>query len=177
MKEEEIDKELIACVAVRDPKSKKYRGIHMPPPAKAFKNDDGTYTASYGGLFVSDSDLSSDWMTPGSVGDSETENQDQMTSSIQNHSISVPAPGVPDFQAFLPQNEHCPEPIQMWQFLLELVSKPIMRSIIVWDVPWEGDPMDGELKLRDPDAVFKLWRENWSKRNINNDQRQVIFTS
>ena len=54
----------------------------------------------------------------------------------------------------------------MWQFLLELLDRPDMREIIVW----EGDPVNGEFKLREPDEVAKLWGDKKSKKNMNYDK-------
>ena len=41
-----------------------------------------------------------------------------------------------------------------------------MREIIVW----EGDPVNGEFKLREPDEVAKLWGDKKSKKNMNYDK-------
>ena len=41
-----------------------------------------------------------------------------------------------------------------------------MRDIIVW----EGDPVNGEFKLREPDEVAKLWGDKKSKKNMNYDK-------
>ena len=41
-----------------------------------------------------------------------------------------------------------------------------MREIIVW----EGNPVNGEFKLREPDEVARLWGEKKSKANMNYDK-------
>lgn len=54
--------------------------------------------------------------------------------------------------------------IQLWQFLLELLSDSSNSSIITW----EG--ANGEFKLSDPDEVAKKWGERKSKPNMNYDK-------
>ena len=55
--------------------------------------------------------------------------------------------------------------IQLWQFLLELLSKPDRhRDIIVW----EGGR--GEFRLVEPDEVAKMWGDKKSKSNMNYDK-------
>ena len=66
--------------------------------------------------------------------------------------------------------------IQLWQFLLELLSDTANNSIITW----EGT--NGEFKLTDPDEVARKWGERKSKPNMNYDKlsralRQVLFSS
>ena len=41
-----------------------------------------------------------------------------------------------------------------------------MREIIVW----EGDPVNGEFRLREPDEVARLWGDKKSKKNMNYDK-------
>jgi friend leukemia integration 1 transcription factor len=54
--------------------------------------------------------------------------------------------------------------IQLWQFLLELLSDANNASIIAW----EGT--NGEFKLIDPDEVARKWGERKSKPNMNYDK-------
>ncbi|XP_078260441.1 protein FEV [Rhinoraja longicauda] len=54
--------------------------------------------------------------------------------------------------------------IQLWQFLLELLSD----SANVNCIAWEGT--NGEFKLTDPDEVARRWGERKSKPNMNYDK-------
>jgi len=54
--------------------------------------------------------------------------------------------------------------IQLWQFLLELLSDLGNASCITW----EGTT--GEFKLTDPDEVARRWGERKSKPNMNYDK-------
>ncbi|CAJ1062828.1 fli-1 proto-oncogene%2C ETS transcription factor-related sequence isoform X3 [Xyrichtys novacula] len=54
--------------------------------------------------------------------------------------------------------------IQLWQFLLELLSDSNNANIITW----EGT--NGEFKMTDPDEVAKRWGERKSKPNMNYDK-------
>lgn len=54
--------------------------------------------------------------------------------------------------------------IQLWQFLLELLSDATNTNIITW----EGT--NGEFKLTDPDEVARRWGERKSKPNMNYDK-------
>ncbi|XP_060717587.1 fli-1 proto-oncogene, ETS transcription factor-related sequence isoform X2 [Tachysurus vachellii] len=54
--------------------------------------------------------------------------------------------------------------IQLWQFLLELLSDSGNANIITW----EGT--NGEFKMTDPDEVAKRWGERKSKPNMNYDK-------
>ncbi|KAJ8012871.1 hypothetical protein DPEC_G00047380 [Dallia pectoralis] len=54
--------------------------------------------------------------------------------------------------------------IQLWQFLLELLSDSTNMSCIAW----EGT--NGEFKLIDPDEVARRWGERKSKPNMNYDK-------
>jgi friend leukemia integration 1 transcription factor len=54
--------------------------------------------------------------------------------------------------------------IQLWQFLLELLSDVTNAAII----GWEGT--NGEFKLIDPDEVARKWGERKSKPNMNYDK-------
>lgn len=54
--------------------------------------------------------------------------------------------------------------IQLWQFLLELLSDPGNSNCIAW----EGN--NGEFKLVDPDEVARRWGERKNKPNMNYDK-------
>ena len=54
--------------------------------------------------------------------------------------------------------------IQLWQFLLELLSDCSNATCITW----EG--VSGEFKLVDPDEVARKWGERKSKPNMNYDK-------
>jgi len=54
--------------------------------------------------------------------------------------------------------------IQLWQFLLELLSDARNADTITW----EGT--NGEFKLVDPDSVARRWGERKSKPNMNYDK-------
>lgn len=54
--------------------------------------------------------------------------------------------------------------IQLWQFLLELLSDSANTAYITW----EGT--NGEFKLVDPDEVARRWGERKSKPNMNYDK-------
>uniref|UniRef100_A0A1I8AJE6 ETS domain-containing protein n=1 Tax=Steinernema glaseri TaxID=37863 RepID=A0A1I8AJE6_9BILA len=54
--------------------------------------------------------------------------------------------------------------IQLWQFLLELLSDSSNANLITW----EGT--QGEFKLVDPDDVARKWGERKSKPNMNYDK-------
>lgn len=54
--------------------------------------------------------------------------------------------------------------IQLWQFLLELLSDSSNAPCITW----EGT--NGEFKLTDPDEVARRWGERKSKPNMNYDK-------
>ncbi|XP_026076343.1 transcriptional regulator ERG isoform X4 [Carassius auratus] len=54
--------------------------------------------------------------------------------------------------------------IQLWQFLLELLSDSSNSSCITW----EGT--NGEFKMTDPDEVARRWGERKSKPNMNYDK-------
>ncbi|KAL7676634.1 hypothetical protein ACOME3_002882 [Neoechinorhynchus agilis] len=55
-------------------------------------------------------------------------------------------------------------PIQLWQFLLELLKNPAFATII----RWEGT--NGEFKLIEPDEVARKWGERKGKPNMNYDK-------
>ncbi|XP_017294972.1 fli-1 proto-oncogene, ETS transcription factor-related sequence isoform X2 [Kryptolebias marmoratus] len=89
----------------------------------------------------------------------------------QQHStrITEPARIVQDpYQTLGPISSRLANPgsgqIQLWQFLLELLSDSNNAGIITW----EGT--NGEFKMTDPDEVAKRWGERKSKPNMNYDK-------
>lgn len=56
--------------------------------------------------------------------------------------------------------------IQLWQFLLELLSdgSGVNAAVIAWD------GQHGEFKLTDPDEVARRWGERKAKPNMNYDK-------
>ena len=54
--------------------------------------------------------------------------------------------------------------IQLWQFLLELLSDPGNASSICWE------DNHGEFKLNDPDEVARKWGVRKAKPNMNYDK-------
>ncbi|XP_016112174.1 transcriptional regulator Erg-like [Sinocyclocheilus grahami] len=58
--------------------------------------------------------------------------------------------------------------IQLWQFLLELLSNSSNSSCITW----EGT--NGEFKMTDPDEVARRWGERKSKPNMNYDKMKFV---
>ncbi|CAG7833529.1 unnamed protein product [Allacma fusca] len=54
--------------------------------------------------------------------------------------------------------------IQLWQFLLELLSDTANATCITWD------GHNGEFKLTDPDEVARRWGERKAKPNMNYDK-------
>ncbi|XP_071326399.1 fli-1 proto-oncogene, ETS transcription factor-related sequence isoform X4 [Trachinotus anak] len=94
-------------------------------------------------------------------------------SSIEHqHSTRVtePAPRIVQdpYQTLGPISSRLANPgsgqIQLWQFLLELLSDNNNANIITW----EGT--NGEFKMTDPDEVAKRWGERKSKPNMNYDK-------
>ena len=61
--------------------------------------------------------------------------------------------------------------IQLWQFLLELLSDATNSAIITW----EGT--NGEFKLTDPDEVARKWGGRKSKPNMNYDKMSRALRS
>ncbi|XP_026040176.1 fli-1 proto-oncogene, ETS transcription factor-related sequence isoform X3 [Astatotilapia calliptera] len=84
--------------------------------------------------------------------------------------VTEPAPriGQDPYQTLGPISSRLANPgsgqIQLWQFLLELLSDSNNASIITW----EGT--NGEFKMTDPDEVAKRWGERKSKPNMNYDK-------
>uniref|UniRef100_UPI0037E7E831 fli-1 proto-oncogene, ETS transcription factor-related sequence isoform X3 n=1 Tax=Semicossyphus pulcher TaxID=241346 RepID=UPI0037E7E831 len=84
--------------------------------------------------------------------------------------LSEPAPRLVQdpYQTLGPISSRLANPgsgqIQLWQFLLELLSDSNNSGIITW----EGT--NGEFKMTDPDEVAKRWGERKSKPNMNYDK-------
>ncbi|XP_051901466.1 transcriptional regulator Erg-like isoform X2 [Pristis pectinata] len=72
-----------------------------------------------------------------------------------------PTPGRPTEQ---PRLHPGSGQIQLWQFLLELLSDGSNSAFITW----EG--ANGEFKMTDPDEVARRWGERKSKPNMNYDK-------
>lgn len=86
---------------------------------------------------------------------------DTPTNSHNEYSCNSPKP-LPPTPA--PPTHSGSGQIQLWQFLLELLSDPQNGSFIAW----EGD--NGEFKLTDPDEVARRWGERKNKPNMNYDK-------
>ncbi|XP_058805219.1 transcriptional regulator ERG homolog isoform X2 [Phymastichus coffea] len=84
-----------------------------------------------------------------------------------SHATS-PAPGQDPYQMFGATSSRLASSgsgqIQLWQFLLELLSDSSNAACITW----EGT--NGEFKLTDPDEVARRWGERKSKPNMNYDK-------
>ncbi|KAM3614651.1 uncharacterized protein V6R79_017497 [Siganus canaliculatus] len=84
--------------------------------------------------------------------------------------VTEPAPRIVQdpYQTLGPISSRLANPgsgqIQLWQFLLELLSDSTNSNIITW----EGT--NGEFKMTDPDEVAKRWGERKSKPNMNYDK-------
>lgn len=62
-----------------------------------------------------------------------------------------------------PRGASCSQ-VQLWQFLLELLSDPGNAHFITW----EG--INGEFKIVDPEEVAKRWGQRKCKPNMNYDK-------
>ncbi|XP_069750508.1 Friend leukemia integration 1 transcription factor isoform X3 [Narcine bancroftii] len=85
-----------------------------------------------------------------------------------NKSAEQPRPQPDPYQILGPTSSRLANPgsgqIQLWQFLLELLSDSSNASCITW----EGT--NGEFKMTDPDEVARRWGERKSKPNMNYDK-------
>ncbi|NP_001161529.1 ETS transcription factor [Saccoglossus kowalevskii] len=85
-------------------------------------------------------------------------------SAVEPHTHIKPDP----YQMFGPASSRLANSgsgqIQLWQFLLELLSDSSNANCITW----EGT--NGEFKLTDPDEVARRWGERKSKPNMNYDK-------
>lgn len=90
--------------------------------------------------------------------------------SKEHSRVTEPAPRIiqDPYQTLGPLSSRLANPgsgqIQLWQFLLELLSDSGNSGIITW----EGT--NGEFKMTDPDEVAKRWGERKSKPNMNYDK-------
>ncbi|XP_074015868.1 transcriptional regulator ERG isoform X3 [Numenius arquata] len=94
-------------------------------------------------------------------------------SATQPSSSTVPKtedqrPQLDPYQILGPTSSRLANPgsgqIQLWQFLLELLSDSSNSNCITW----EGT--NGEFKMTDPDEVARRWGERKSKPNMNYDK-------
>ncbi|XP_018082238.1 fli-1 proto-oncogene, ETS transcription factor beta S homeolog isoform X1 [Xenopus laevis] len=90
-----------------------------------------------------------------------------LTPGITSTTNTVRSPQDP-YQVLGPTSSRLSNPgsgqIQLWQFLLELLSDSCNSSCIAW----EG--LNGEFKMTDPDEVARRWGERKSKPNMNYDK-------
>uniref|UniRef100_UPI00398F3C6D Friend leukemia integration 1 transcription factor-like isoform X2 n=1 Tax=Pristiophorus japonicus TaxID=55135 RepID=UPI00398F3C6D len=77
---------------------------------------------------------------------------------------SPPQPPAPTRSSEPPRMHPGSGQIQLWQFLLELLSDSTNSGCITW----EGT--NGEFKMTDPDEVARRWGERKSKPNMNYDK-------
>ena len=84
--------------------------------------------------------------------------------SKQLFAFFVPEINEDNYTQFLPSSG-APGQIQLWQFLLELLSESEKYSDII---VWEKGP--GEFRLIDPDEVAQRWGIRKSKCNMNYDK-------
>ncbi|XP_030077657.1 Friend leukemia integration 1 transcription factor isoform X2 [Microcaecilia unicolor] len=89
------------------------------------------------------------------------------TENVKKSTVQ-PRPQPDPYQILGPTSSRLANPgsgqIQLWQFLLELLSDSSNASCITW----EGT--NGEFKMTDPDEVAKRWGERKSKPNMNYDK-------
>uniref|UniRef100_A0A8C5QMG1 Uncharacterized protein n=1 Tax=Leptobrachium leishanense TaxID=445787 RepID=A0A8C5QMG1_9ANUR len=104
------------------------------------------------------------WSTTGNVIHRGSPPQTPGVISSSNALRSTPDP----YQVLGPTSSRLSNPgsgqIQLWQFLLELLSDSSNSSCIAW----EG--LNGEFKMTDPDEVARRWGERKSKPNMNYDK-------
>uniref|UniRef100_A0A336LZE2 CSON008878 protein n=1 Tax=Culicoides sonorensis TaxID=179676 RepID=A0A336LZE2_CULSO len=121
-----------------------------------YNSDSSSYKGSWGGHATSQSQgYSTNTLSGVGVG----------KSSLDPHShFRQPDP----YQMFGPTSSRLASSgsgqIQLWQFLLELLSDSGNAACITW----EGT--NGEFKLTDPDEVARRWGERKSKPNMNYDK-------
>nr|XP_039249540.1 uncharacterized protein LOC120327172 isoform X2 [Styela clava] len=93
---------------------------------------------------------------------------DMMGPSRSPRYVTSTGEKVDPYQLFGPTSARLSNPgsgqIQLWQFLLELLSDPANSTCITW----EGT--NGEFKMVDPDEVARRWGERKSKPNMNYDK-------
>ncbi|XP_038657428.1 transcriptional regulator ERG isoform X2 [Scyliorhinus canicula] len=90
------------------------------------------------------------------------------SSSIVTKVEDAPRHQIDPYQILGPTSSRLANPgsgqIQLWQFLLELLSDSSNANCITW----EGT--NGEFKMTDPDEVARRWGERKSKPNMNYDK-------
>ncbi|KAG8178522.1 hypothetical protein JTE90_022845 [Oedothorax gibbosus] len=98
----------------------------------------------------------------------DTRSQTYESSYKTAWSTPTPAPSQDPYQIYGPTSTRLANSgsgqIQLWQFLLELLSDSSNASCITW----EGT--NGEFKLTDPDEVARRWGQRKSKPNMNYDK-------
>ncbi|XP_074646328.1 transcriptional regulator ERG homolog [Tubulanus polymorphus] len=126
---------------------------------QGMKQQDYYRACTFGGLsgmmFPDPSYGKSPWTPP----QASPQPQGYGASPITN--ISKPTALDPTFSSWRPQGSG---QIQLWQFLLELLSDSGNTNCITW----EGT--NGEFKMVDPDEVARRWGERKSKPNMNYDK-------
>lgn len=116
----------------------------------------------------SEFDNASQWSIKSEPSSNHHHNNNQ-SSSNNNNSLRTNITSMQDaYHLFANSSPRFGQPgtgqIQLWQFLLELLSDISHSSII----SWEGT--NGEFKLIDPDEVARKWGERKSKPNMNYDK-------
>ncbi|XP_050701349.1 GA-binding protein alpha chain-like isoform X2 [Eriocheir sinensis] len=81
----------------------------------------------------------------------------QVTSTSENNQRSTTSTG---------SNAAGSQPIQLWQFLLELLTEPKLVKIISW---W-GSGISGEFRLHQPEVVASLWGHRKGRPNMTYDK-------
>ncbi|XP_023680402.2 Friend leukemia integration 1 transcription factor-like isoform X1 [Paramormyrops kingsleyae] len=104
------------------------------------------------------------WTGPMHVGKGSLPGVTQSVSKTTEQPGTQPDP----YQILGPTSSRLANPgsgqIQLWQFLLELLSDSANAACITW----EGT--SGEFKMTDPDEVARRWGERKSKPNMNYDK-------
>ncbi|XP_045138862.1 DNA-binding protein D-ETS-3-like isoform X4 [Portunus trituberculatus] len=152
--------------------------IHAPPPSTPDDRDtphdnkadvslvrDKSLTS-----ILNDPSYKSAWGSPASPA-SQTQGYPHNSLGMTKSSLDAHSPHLrqPDpYQMFGPTSSRLASSgsgqIQLWQFLLELLSDSSNANCITW----EGT--NGEFKLTDPDEVARRWGERKSKPNMNYDK-------
>ncbi|XP_076321307.1 protein C-ets-1-like isoform X5 [Tachypleus tridentatus] len=97
--------------------------------------------------------------------------QSQLLNQKQNHTPQHPIDNKPLVQAAVLAGYSGSGPIQLWQFLLELLTDKTCQNFI----GWTGN--DWEFKLTDPDEVARRWgiRKNKPKMNYEKLSRGLRY--
>ncbi|XP_072342915.1 Friend leukemia integration 1 transcription factor isoform X4 [Scyliorhinus torazame] len=127
---------------------------HTDQPARLPAKEDSSY----------DTGRRSGW---GNNMNNVTKTSPGATQSV-NKNTEQPRPQPDPYQILGPTSSRLANPgsgqIQLWQFLLELLSDSSNANCITW----EGT--NGEFKMTDPDEVARRWGERKSKPNMNYDK-------